>query len=820
MSKASRTESVLSYALAYAARGWRVMPIKPSGKIPLIDDWPNKATTDEAKLREWFGTTYPFAGIGVATGKLSGVVCVDIDVKRDGENSLALWQAAVGEKLPPTIESQTASGGRHFFYKYPDGVEIRNKANVYPGIDIRGEGGQAVIPPSKGKSGQPYKWVSPPGVEVAELPAAYVAALISDAPIKRVGKPLPPGRKNKLRTKTLQFIATGADEGERNSRLAEAAIELAGAGYDVDEAMDKLWLGASSSRPPIDRKEFEATVLSAYAKPRTPYIHEEDEETGWTPAGGTAPTRPSGETQPKRSGAEKPRPEQTGDVMAQLPRVPKPNQAWPTITNVRIVYGSEDEKTTYALSIGEIEASIREATNDWPRRVSGALFTLADDLPDLPGSGDMRTFSEDQAELFAWLLQRAVVYWPASISKGVRSKKNGDGASSIVSRKEVLEHFKATASPEYKAVEFLPHYPQVPGIFYMPCRLPASNGDCLAEFAARLNPDEPIDRLLIVAAMMTPCWGGPPGKRPAFVFSSAYGRGSGKTSTAERICQVFGGRIGISADKVDWERAKSRMLDAPSLSCRCVVIDNVRGRLAGSELEGMLTAPVIEGKRMYVGQFSRPNLLTYFFTSNTPQLSQDLADRSVVIKIGKQLHASGWEEWVEKFLDDNRAALLADLYAAVAQDDKCAIETENRDRWSMWQSAILSKFGDGNAMAALIKTRRRAVDADSDDAAEIAAAIEAEIAACGWDAETTTVRIGRQRMHDLLIKHHAMDKTMSARTISSRLINLIGPTGRLSRLLRERAHKEGFYRWVYHPAKGRAEDRSLEVTMPESAIER
>jgi DNA polymerase-1 len=142
----------LKYALWYAQLGFRVIPLKERSKEPLIADWPNKATTDEATIREWWDT-WPKANIGIATGRYrDGYFCVlDFDPRNGGG-----WYGEAGpETLPPTWVVQTGGGGRHYYYKAPSPLRCRKLSE---GVDLKGEGGYVVAPPSIHPEGGEYVW--------------------------------------------------------------------------------------------------------------------------------------------------------------------------------------------------------------------------------------------------------------------------------------------------------------------------------------------------------------------------------------------------------------------------------------------------------------------------------------------------------------------------------------------------------------------------------------------------------------------------------------------------------------------------------------
>ena len=165
---------MLAQALALASNGLRVLPLfriassgacgcgnpacENAGKHPRLGAWQKRATNDLDQVTAWWSAD-PRCGIGVATGKGSGVWVLDIDTKTDpdGYQSLRALEKEHGT-LPETLTALTGSGGAHFYFAIPDNVEIRNRAGVRPGIDVRGEGGYVVAPPSAHKSGRPYTW--------------------------------------------------------------------------------------------------------------------------------------------------------------------------------------------------------------------------------------------------------------------------------------------------------------------------------------------------------------------------------------------------------------------------------------------------------------------------------------------------------------------------------------------------------------------------------------------------------------------------------------------------------------------------------------
>lgn len=142
----------------YARRGWYIFPIEPRGKKPMTEHGLKDASTNLDTVRRWW-KQHPRANIGLNCGK-SQVVAIDLD-KRGAYDGLAEWAALVERYAleTDTAVSLTGGGGRHLLFTVNGGPEIKNSAGkLAPGIDVRGEGGYVVLPPSVHPSGRPYAW--------------------------------------------------------------------------------------------------------------------------------------------------------------------------------------------------------------------------------------------------------------------------------------------------------------------------------------------------------------------------------------------------------------------------------------------------------------------------------------------------------------------------------------------------------------------------------------------------------------------------------------------------------------------------------------
>jgi len=201
----------------------------------------------------WCLARWPDANVGILTGAVSGLVVLDVDAQHQGLESLSRIEAA-WSALPPTVECRTGGGGRHLYYRHPGG-QVRNKAGLSPGIDLRGDGGYVVAPPSIHPSSSVYEWLprrSPADIEPAPLPY-WLASGVSDVG-PRLGHPIAHWRR---------LAREGVAEGERNSTLASFAGHLLWHGVDPEVALELLaaW-NNRRCRPPLPDDEVIRVVES------------------------------------------------------------------------------------------------------------------------------------------------------------------------------------------------------------------------------------------------------------------------------------------------------------------------------------------------------------------------------------------------------------------------------------------------------------------------------------------------------------------------------------------------------------------------------
>jgi hypothetical protein len=174
------TGTIKTAAIRLAEKGMAVFPVKPN-KQPLTKHGCLDATKDQA-LINWWWSKWPAANIAIATGEKSGVFVLDVDPDKGGEAALAKLELEPGQ-LPSTIEVITGRGGRHLYFKWPsfDGAPvIRNsESKIGDGLDIRGESGYVIAPPSIHENGRTYSWSVDTATAFAEAPLWLLEVIVT-----------------------------------------------------------------------------------------------------------------------------------------------------------------------------------------------------------------------------------------------------------------------------------------------------------------------------------------------------------------------------------------------------------------------------------------------------------------------------------------------------------------------------------------------------------------------------------------------------------------------------------------------------------------
>lgn len=241
---------VAEAALRYLGAGWSVLPLRAGDKRPLIR-WQELQTQrpSAATVAGWFAQ-WPHANVGIVTGAISRLVVLDVDPRHGGESSLRDLQTHFGS-LPATLEARTGGGGRHLYFAHPGGL-VRNRAGLAQGIDLRGDGGYVVAPPSLHPSGLRYAWKT--GCAPGDRPAAQLAQWL----LRWFGLHI--GRS---RADWQQLVRDGVAQGHRNSTIAALGGHLLWHGVDPEVALELMlaW-NRMRCRPPLHDSEVAQVVAS------------------------------------------------------------------------------------------------------------------------------------------------------------------------------------------------------------------------------------------------------------------------------------------------------------------------------------------------------------------------------------------------------------------------------------------------------------------------------------------------------------------------------------------------------------------------------
>jgi hypothetical protein len=227
-------------ALQLAENGWPVFPVQPGEKRPcgrLVERGLKEATADPQQVRDWWGVV-PSANVGLATGP---IFAIDEDIPGAWDDLAAGWT------VPDTLTVRTPSGGRHFYFRAPAGVTVRNSAGkLAEGIDVRGAGGYTVFPPSETDAGV-YTVIRK--AKVAPAPDELIELLT---------------RSENGHTQRGEPIEGDIPQGQRNDVLFRMGCAMRRKGFS--EASIERGLQAENEArctPPLPRDEVQQIAVSA-----------------------------------------------------------------------------------------------------------------------------------------------------------------------------------------------------------------------------------------------------------------------------------------------------------------------------------------------------------------------------------------------------------------------------------------------------------------------------------------------------------------------------------------------------------------------------
>ena len=263
----TRPETLSEWASYYVGQGLPLFPIWPRKKNPVPDHGYKEWTRDAESVKEYWDKN-PTCNIGMPTGSVSGIVVIDIDVDEerdeDGQRTLYAWEKEHGE-LAETLTAITGRGGMHMFYHVSmESIDSTadNTEDKRVGIDIRGDGGYVVLPPSIHPNGNGYEWQDWPwDVEIADADDNVIEFIKH---VQKISKrdTTKTDAKGRVSFEMPEVIS----EGGRHDTLKRYAASLRGKGYEDDIISSCLkQTNADRCRPPLQDDEVQG-IIDYYCK--------------------------------------------------------------------------------------------------------------------------------------------------------------------------------------------------------------------------------------------------------------------------------------------------------------------------------------------------------------------------------------------------------------------------------------------------------------------------------------------------------------------------------------------------------------------------
>src|SRR5258708_18854774 len=159
-------------ALYYANRGWAVLPLhsveggrctcgdvtcKSPGKHPRAQLGVKDASTNSSQIGLWW-RWWPSSNVGIATGVVSGLIVLEIDPRNGGDTSYEQLRKQFPAAFAELLEVRIGAGDTHLYFECRSPTPSR--ANILPGIDVKGDADFVVAPPSLEVGGSRYQFAS------------------------------------------------------------------------------------------------------------------------------------------------------------------------------------------------------------------------------------------------------------------------------------------------------------------------------------------------------------------------------------------------------------------------------------------------------------------------------------------------------------------------------------------------------------------------------------------------------------------------------------------------------------------------------------
>lgn len=683
-------------AVKYAARGWRVLPVHPGEKRPVGLDWQKRASTEIPQIFDWW-IDNPRYNVGIATGRESGIFVLDVDPKAGGDVSLVHLTGEHGA-LPRTYTVRTQSGGTHLYFKMPSDFTVTNSPGRLrgTGIDVRGEGGQVVAPPSVTPKGS---YIVAHDAPVAPAPTWLLDLIrpqLEAVPDAVALVPTDPEQWRELRDYTDRAVAGAvrtvaeAQAGGRNQTLNDQVLGIAGiAAHDatlvdrdefyrsLEEACGVNGLIADDGSAAL-RKTFGSAWQAGLAKPRRQ----------WPPItfGNVVNLRPG--VQPQRGErpvvqvSQRKLNELVDEILANIAAA---NDIEPEI----FVHGSEVVKVV----------------------VDRVAHSVALDRNMLAYEADVRMHFEKQMPKGGSLVVNA----PARVVDTLMSlpAKPFPQLTRITATPYFSPSGELITTPGYHA-ESETFYSPTPGLTIPEIGEKPTQAQARAALSyvdAELLVDFPFvsdaDKAHAIALMLLPfvrsMIAGPTPLHD--IEAPSPGSGKGKLMRVLLTPALGGKQVTAGAAHTDdeWEK---RLVSFLRLSPPALVIDNVNDKISSGFLCTALTEPEISSRLLGVSeQVTIPVHTVWAMTANNPKFSDEVARRTIRSRVDSGVerpedrtgfHHPDIVQWAEDHRGELVAAcctMIAGWVAAGAPEPVLTKPLGSFERWHAVMAGLLDFLG-------------------------------------------------------------------------------------------------------------------------------
>lgn len=654
------TTTMLDAALFLAKGGVPVFPCSPGEKRPMTPAGFKDATTAEATIRAWWGST-PAANLAMPTGALSGMVVIDLDMDAakgiDGE---AAWKEIVGDKsLPATCEVRTPRGGRHLYFRHPGGDAcVRSSASkLAKGVDVRGDGGYIMLPPSATAAG---RYVACKEAPPAAMPSWLRELLMEPkAPVAKpaTAKAHAPEESLALARECLRQTDPAALS---YADWVTVGMALKHAGAEVGEWVE--WSRKDAGR-----------------------FHEGECEAKWTSFNGSGtPVGPGTLVKLCR--------EHGGTVKTDSPAPAgtKPVIVLPSIRQL------EDGRTV-AVTVPDSAASLFSALAKTEKFFAycRAPATLAEGEE---GAVTLRQLEEvklianvqHHTELRAWKADKEAGYTLAPVhtlgTSTAAALLATNEATSLLPKVSLICQAPPLFEADGQLRAMRPGYnPHNGGIYVAGGReipeVPLTDAvQALGELLTDFDFVTPGDRARALAALISPALkfaGVLGGHLPATMVEADKSQ-SGKNFLLFLIAAVYGEAFKVATMKDEGESGgvgsvRESVANLLVSGKPFVALSNIRGKVACQALEEGLTADgELEVRLPYARPMSvNPRRSAWAFTSNEAKLNEDMSNRCSIVRIRKRPDGYSFKAWpceggsIKDYVRADWPFLLGCVYAVV-----------------------------------------------------------------------------------------------------------------------------------------------------------